>query len=61
MIEEYKNLAKRNDLLVTGGSDFHGLVYPDIEMGSGNGDGSIPYSVFDQLVKEVATHGPIQA
>ena len=60
-VEEYKALARKNNLLITGGSDFHGSVYPDIEMGSGNGDFSIPYSIFDELVKEVATHDPVQA
>ena len=60
LIEEYKDLARRNGLLVTGGSDFHGSVYPDIEMGFGNGAGSIPYSIFDELINEVATHDPFQ-
>lgn len=34
----YLDLAQRLDLLITGGSDFHGLTKPDIEVGSGRGD-----------------------
>ena len=34
----YLDLAHRLDLLITGGSDFHGLTKPDIEVGSGRGD-----------------------
>jgi hypothetical protein len=31
-------LAQRLDLLITGGSDFHGITKPDIEVGYGRGD-----------------------
>jgi hypothetical protein len=31
-------LAQRLGLLITGGSDFHGVTKPDIEVGSGRGD-----------------------
>jgi len=34
----YLELAHRLDLLVTGGSDFHGITKPDIEVGYGRGD-----------------------
>lgn len=34
----YLELAQRLDLLVTGGSDFHGITKPDIEVGYGRGD-----------------------
>jgi 3',5'-nucleoside bisphosphate phosphatase len=34
----YLDLAQRLGLLITGGSDFHGLTKPDIEVGSGRGD-----------------------
>ncbi len=34
----YLDMAQRLGLLVTGGSDFHGLTKPDIEVGSGRGD-----------------------
>jgi hypothetical protein len=38
--------------LVTGGTDFHGDVTPGIQMGVGNGDFHVPYSLFEAL----ATH-----
>jgi len=59
--EEYNELAKKNNLLVTGGSDFHGSVYPDIEMGSGSGDFFVPYSLYDEITKEVAKNESFQA
>jgi predicted metal-dependent phosphoesterase TrpH len=34
----YLELARRLSLVVTGGSDFHGLTKPDISVGSGRGD-----------------------
>jgi 3',5'-nucleoside bisphosphate phosphatase len=48
---EYLNLAKRLDLLVTGGSDFHGITKPDIEVGMGRGDLKVPESLLDPLKK----------
>ena len=37
-ISEYLFLAKKLDLLVTGGSDFHGLAKPGVEIGVGRGN-----------------------
>ncbi|WP_455242150.1 PHP domain-containing protein [Petrachloros mirabilis] len=34
----YLNLAQSLDLLITGGSDFHGVTKPDIDVGIGRGD-----------------------
>ena len=45
----YAELARRHDLLMTGGSDFHGAIQPEIEMGSGRGDLSVPYELFEKL------------
>jgi 3',5'-nucleoside bisphosphate phosphatase len=41
-IEEYRRLADRYGLLITGGSDFHGVTKPDIEVGIGLGNLSVP-------------------
>jgi 3',5'-nucleoside bisphosphate phosphatase len=49
--EEYLNLAKRLDLLVTGGSDFHGVTKPDIAVGRGRGDLKVPEKLLDPLRK----------
>jgi len=35
---QYLELARQLDLLVTGGSDFHGVTKPDIDVGNGRGD-----------------------
>ncbi|MFN4196578.1 MAG: phosphoesterase, partial [Caldimicrobium sp.] len=43
--------AKYLKLLITGGSDFHGLNKPDIKLGKGFGNLSIPYTYFEELYK----------
>ena len=43
----YHGLAKRHDLLVTGGSDFHGAQMAGADLGGG--DLKIPYSLFENL------------
>jgi predicted metal-dependent phosphoesterase TrpH len=48
--EFYKTLALRYDLLMTGGSDFHGAINPHIRMGVGSGDLSVPYSLYEKLI-----------
>ena len=45
----YVEMAKRHGLLMTGGSDFHGAIQPDIKMGSGHGDLFVPYELFEKL------------
>jgi hypothetical protein len=47
----FAELAQRHNLLMTGGTDFHGSIHPDIEMGSGKGGLFIPYELYDQLAK----------
>ena len=47
----YAELAQRHDLLMTGGSDFHGAIQPEIEMGSGQGDLIVPYELFEKLIQ----------
>jgi predicted metal-dependent phosphoesterase TrpH len=48
---EYLDLAKRLNLLVTGGSDFHGITKPDIEIGRGRGDLNVSTKLLDPLKK----------
>ncbi|HEY5108081.1 MAG TPA: PHP domain-containing protein [Acidimicrobiales bacterium] len=43
------NLARRFDLVPTGGSDFHGATKPDLYVGTGTGDLKVPDRVLDQL------------
>lgn len=47
---EYSALAREHDLVVTGGTDFHGAVNPDIRLGTGRGDFNVPLSVYENLV-----------
>jgi len=49
----YLNIARRLDLLVTGGSDFHGVTKPDIEVGVGRGGLKVPDRLLAPL-KEAA-------
>jgi predicted metal-dependent phosphoesterase TrpH len=42
-------LARRFDLLITGGSDFHGTFKPDISLGTGRGSLNVPSTVIDRL------------
>jgi predicted metal-dependent phosphoesterase TrpH len=45
----YRNIAKQLDLLVTGGSDFHGVTKPDIEVGLGRGQLKVPETLLEPL------------
>ena len=51
MQEKYQKLAKRLDLKISGGTDFHGLMKPHIEIGTGLGNLKIPYSVLENMRK----------
>ena len=42
--------ARENTMVVSGGSDFHGTVKPDLQLGSGKGDLDIPDQVYTDLV-----------
>jgi predicted metal-dependent phosphoesterase TrpH len=49
-IEQFLALARRYNLAVTGGSDFHGDVKPGVCLGTGtNGNLSIPKEILDRL------------
>ncbi|MGH2927398.1 MAG: PHP domain-containing protein [Solirubrobacteraceae bacterium] len=42
-------LARRNGLVPTGGSDYHGVVKPDLSVGTGGGSLSVPDEVLAEL------------
>lgn len=48
---EYLDLARQCDLLVTGGSDFHGVTKPDIDVGIGRGQLKVSQKLLDPLRK----------
>ena len=51
-------LAEEYGLLRTGGSDFHGLPKPQIRLGRGSGELSVPYACLEAL-REAARSAPV--
>ena len=49
MAQTYRDLAKKYDLKISGGTDFHGSFKPHISIGRGLGDMVIPYSVLENM------------
>ena len=49
MQNEYQALAKKLDLAISGGTDFHGQMKPHISIGRGLGNMEIPYSVLENM------------
>lgn len=47
----FLRLAIKHDLIVTGGSDFHGSFKPGLELGSGRGKLQVPYEYLEKLRK----------
>ena len=50
-VQELRSMALAKELLVSGGSDFHGVVKPDIAIGTGRGNLKVPEKLLD-LIKE---------
>lgn len=48
-ISEYRALAEKLSLSLSGGSDFHGGMKPHISMGVGKGDLVIPYYILENM------------
>lgn len=46
---DMRRLARLNNLLISGGSDFHGANKPDISIGEGRGNLKIPYELLDKM------------
>ena len=49
-----ESLAEQYGLLLTGGTDFHGTIFPENALGSGYGDLSVPYSLLEEMKATVA-------
>lgn len=49
-IGQYTELAGKYGLLMTGGTDFHGTITPEIKMGSGKGALFVPYLLYEKLL-----------
>ncbi|MBM4340524.1 MAG: PHP domain-containing protein [Deltaproteobacteria bacterium] len=48
-VAQYKTLAERNGLIMTGGTDYHGIEKESLDVGVGRGDMKIPYSMVEAL------------
>jgi len=46
----YAQVAKENNLIITGGTDFHGDIKPEIKLGSGFGDLFVPYEIYENII-----------
>ncbi len=51
--DQYLRLASDKNLLVTGGSDFHGSFKADIALGSGKGDLCVPLAVYENVMNRL--------
>jgi predicted metal-dependent phosphoesterase TrpH len=47
----FAELAQHHNLLMTGGTDFHGAIQPQIEIGTGRGDLHVPYELYEKLIQ----------
>ncbi|MDJ0810920.1 MAG: PHP domain-containing protein [Desulfobacterales bacterium] len=52
--QAYLDWAQRFDLAATGGTDFHGAIKPDVEMGVAGGDFHVPYHCYTDLMARIA-------
>lgn len=47
--QELRSIALKKNLLVSGGSDFHGVVKPDISIGTGRGNLRVPKKILTAI------------
>lgn len=55
--QELRSTALAKGLLVSGGSDFHGVVKPDISIGIGRGNLHIPSTLLDEMISKRKEEG----
>lgn len=48
-VTQYKTLAERHGLLVTGGTDYHGIEKNGLDIAVGRGEMKLPYSIVENL------------
>lgn len=51
--KDYKEMAERFGLLISGGSDFHGTNKPYIKLSVGKGNLKIPYEILENIKKAI--------
>jgi 3',5'-nucleoside bisphosphate phosphatase len=52
-IEYCSRMASHYNLLMTGGTDFHGDIKPEIKMGTGKGNFFVPYELYEKLISSL--------
>jgi len=53
-IKQFKAIAVKYNLIITGGTDFHGARKPDVDLGNGHGNLVIPYEIVELMKKKAA-------
>jgi len=53
VMSQFADMANRHELLMTGGTDFHGSLKPEIKMGSGRGNFFAPYMLYEKLMESI--------
>jgi len=54
---QFKTMAERYGLLMTGGTDYHGIEKEELDIGVGRGEMRLPYSLVEAL-KAARNHSP---
>lgn len=54
MQEHFQSMAASLGLLISGGTDFHAAMKPHIDIGTGQGNMCIPYSVLEKIKERVS-------
>ena len=49
----YETLARKYHMLMTGGTDFHGSLIPQVQMGVGAGNFYVPYRIYEKLLERL--------
>lgn len=52
--DKLRSFALKHDLGISGGSDFHGVVKPNIQMGKGRGGMKIPMRLLDNIKEQIS-------
>jgi predicted metal-dependent phosphoesterase TrpH len=50
-VAQFKTMVERNGLLMTGGTDYHGIDKDGLDIGVGRGEMRLPYSIVESLKK----------
>jgi hypothetical protein len=52
-MDRFTTLAHQTGLIMTGGTDFHGRLKPTIQLGLGEGDFFVPYTLYENLLSVI--------